>query len=88
MEERGLLRPDPSFFTLQLGHIIAIEVLAYWVLRHFGVDWMTYLITAALLTTAQVRRLLLVFLIVGFGRGACPVGTSPISVGYKTAHES
>lgn len=51
----NLFRASPLFFSLYLGHIIVMEVLAWLMLLYFGTGWITTLILACILTTSQVR---------------------------------
>lgn len=54
-EDMNLFRANPLFFSLYLGHIIAMEVLAWLMVSYFGTGWITTLILACILTTSQVR---------------------------------
>lgn len=55
VEDMNLFRASPLFFSLYLGHIIVMEVLAWLMLLYFGTGWITTLILACILTTSQVR---------------------------------
>lgn len=55
-EDMNLFRANPLFFSLYLGHIIAMEVLAWLMVSYFGTGWITTLILACILTTSQVSR--------------------------------
>ncbi|NXJ84856.1 FADS2 desaturase, partial [Trogon melanurus] len=54
-EEMNLFRASPLFFSLYLGHIIAMEVLAWLMVSYFGTGWITTLILAFILTTSQAQ---------------------------------
>lgn len=54
-EDMNLFKASPLFFSLYLGHIIAMEVLAWLMISYFGTGWITTLIAACILTTSQVR---------------------------------
>lgn len=53
-EDMDLFKPRMGFYAAHLGHILALEVLGWMVLWHYGTGWLPYLLTAAILTTAQV----------------------------------
>lgn len=55
-EDMNLFRASPLFFSLYLGHIIAMEVLAWLMVSYFGTGWITTLILACILTTSQVTK--------------------------------
>ncbi|NWY64394.1 FADS2 desaturase, partial [Erithacus rubecula] len=54
-EDMNLFRASPLFFSLYLGHIIAMEVLAWLMISYFGTGWITTLILACILTTSQAQ---------------------------------
>ncbi|NXK04039.1 FADS2 desaturase, partial [Herpetotheres cachinnans] len=54
-EDMNLFRANPLFFSLYLGHIIAMEVLAWLMVLYFGTGWITTLILACILTTSQAQ---------------------------------
>ncbi|NWI22705.1 FADS2 desaturase, partial [Sula dactylatra] len=54
-EDMNLFRANPLFFSLYLGHIIAMEVLAWLMVSYFGTGWITTLILACILTTSQAQ---------------------------------
>ncbi|KFQ21490.1 Fatty acid desaturase 2 [Mesitornis unicolor] len=54
-EDMNLFRASPLFFSLYLGHIIAMEVLAWLMVSYFGTGWITTLILACILTTSQAQ---------------------------------
>ncbi|KAJ7401902.1 fatty acid desaturase 2 [Pitangus sulphuratus] len=54
-EDMKLFRASPLFFSLYLGHIIAMEVLAWLMVSYFGTGWITTLILACILTTSQAQ---------------------------------
>ncbi|NXX14362.1 FADS2 desaturase, partial [Podargus strigoides] len=54
-EEMDLFRANPLFFSLYLGHIIAMEVVAWLMVLYFGTGWITTLIVACILTTSQAQ---------------------------------
>ncbi|NWQ73949.1 FADS2 desaturase, partial [Columbina picui] len=55
VEDMNLFRASPLFFSLYLGHIIVMEVLAWLMLSYFGTGWITTLILACILTTSQAQ---------------------------------
>ncbi|KFO58322.1 Fatty acid desaturase 2 [Corvus brachyrhynchos] len=54
-EDMNLFQASPLFFSLYLGHIIAMEVLAWLMVSYFGTGWITTLILACILTTCQAQ---------------------------------
>ncbi|NWX27799.1 FADS2 desaturase, partial [Notiomystis cincta] len=54
-EDMNLFQASPLFFSLYLGHIIAMEVLAWLMVSYFGTGWITTLILACILTTSQAQ---------------------------------
>ncbi|KFO91413.1 Fatty acid desaturase 2, partial [Buceros rhinoceros silvestris] len=54
-EDMNLFKASPLFFSLYLGHIIAMEVLAWSMISYFGTGWITTLIVACILTTSQAQ---------------------------------
>ncbi|NXY46688.1 FADS2 desaturase, partial [Ceuthmochares aereus] len=54
-EDMNLFRANPLFFSLYLGHIIAMEVLAWLMVLYFGTGWITTLILSCILTTSQAQ---------------------------------
>ncbi|NXW54253.1 FADS2 desaturase, partial [Eurystomus gularis] len=54
-EDMNLFRASPLFFSLYLGHIIVMEVLAWLMVLYFGTGWITTLILACILTTSQAQ---------------------------------
>ncbi|NXM73698.1 FADS2 desaturase, partial [Serilophus lunatus] len=54
-EDMNLFRASPLFFSLYLGHIIAMEVVAWLMVSYFGTGWITTLILACILTTSQAQ---------------------------------
>ncbi|NXS94202.1 FADS2 desaturase, partial [Jacana jacana] len=54
-EDMNLFRASPLFFSLYLGHIIALEVLAWLMVSYCGTGWITTLILACILTTSQAQ---------------------------------
>ncbi|NWQ62649.1 FADS2 desaturase, partial [Neopipo cinnamomea] len=54
-EDMNLFSASPLFFSLYLGHIIAMEVLAWLMVSYFGTGWITTLILACILTTSQAQ---------------------------------
>ncbi|NXF55635.1 FADS2 desaturase, partial [Oceanites oceanicus] len=54
-EDMNLFRANPLFFSLYLGHIIAMEVLAWLMVSYFGTGWITTLFLACILTTSQAQ---------------------------------
>ncbi|NXJ66151.1 FADS2 desaturase, partial [Rostratula benghalensis] len=54
-EDMNLFRASPLFFSLYLGHIIALEVLAWLMVSYCGTGWIATLILACILTTSQAQ---------------------------------
>ncbi|NXC36673.1 FADS2 desaturase, partial [Campylorhamphus procurvoides] len=54
-EDMDLFRASPWFFSLYLGHIIALEVLAWLLVSYFGTGWIPTLLLACILTTSQAQ---------------------------------
>ncbi|NXG78036.1 FADS2 desaturase, partial [Baryphthengus martii] len=54
-EDMNLFRANPLFFSLYLGHILAMEVGAWLMVSYFGTGWITTLILACILTTSQAQ---------------------------------
>ncbi|NWS87029.1 FADS2 desaturase, partial [Toxostoma redivivum] len=54
-EDMNLFQASPLFFSLYLGHIIAMEVLAWFMVSYFGTGWIATLILACILTTSQAQ---------------------------------
>ncbi|NXI12555.1 FADS2 desaturase, partial [Irena cyanogastra] len=54
-EDMNLFRASPLFFSFYLGHIIAMELLAWLMISYFGTGWITTLVLACILTTSQAQ---------------------------------
>ncbi|NXR72368.1 FADS2 desaturase, partial [Pycnonotus jocosus] len=54
-EDMNLFRASPLFFSLYLGHILVMELLAWLMVSYFGTSWITTLILACILTTSQAQ---------------------------------
>ncbi|KFP31334.1 Fatty acid desaturase 2 [Colius striatus] len=54
-EDMDLFRANPLFFSLYLGHILVMEVLAWLMVLYFGTGWITTLILSCILTTSQAQ---------------------------------
>ncbi|NXO74366.1 FADS2 desaturase, partial [Phainopepla nitens] len=54
-EDMNLFQASPLFFSLYLGHIIAMEVLAWLMVSYFGTSWITTLILSCILATSQAQ---------------------------------
>lgn len=54
-----LFEAKPAFFALLLGHILAMEVLAWLVIYLFGPGWVPSALAALVLATSQVTPALL-----------------------------
>ncbi|NXU84895.1 FADS2 desaturase, partial [Xiphorhynchus elegans] len=54
-EDMDLFRASPWFFSLYLGHIIALEVLAWLLVSYLGTGWIPTLLLACILTTSQAQ---------------------------------
>ncbi|NWU67511.1 FADS2 desaturase, partial [Pterocles burchelli] len=54
-EDMNLFRANPLFGGVYLGHILAMEVLAWLMVLYFGTGWITTLILAFILTTCQAQ---------------------------------
>ncbi|XP_062403030.1 acyl-CoA 6-desaturase [Sardina pilchardus] len=53
LERQGLFRADPVFFSVCLGHILLLELLALLLVWTAGTGWLSSLTCAALLATSQ-----------------------------------
>ncbi|XP_022102086.1 fatty acid desaturase 2-like [Acanthaster planci] len=53
VEQRGLLETNPWFFAAVMAHILAFEVLGWFVLWYYGTGWVPYLTASVLLLLAQ-----------------------------------
>ncbi|KAJ8002476.1 hypothetical protein DPEC_G00159310 [Dallia pectoralis] len=53
VEKEGLLRANPLFFSLYLGHILLLEALSLGLLWYWGTSWTVTLICCVLLATSQ-----------------------------------
>lgn len=56
-EEMGLFKASPLFFFSIMLHILALEVLAWFLIYTCGTSWITLLGASILLVTAQVLPL-------------------------------
>nr|AQP31157.1 fatty acid desaturase C2 [Paracentrotus lividus] len=54
-KKMDLYKPNFWFYAFQLGHIIALEVLAYAVVRYFGANVYTFLLAALFMGTSQTQ---------------------------------
>ncbi|XP_078472013.1 acyl-CoA 6-desaturase-like isoform X2 [Lampetra fluviatilis] len=54
-ETMGLFRASASFFSLYLGHIILLEVLAWGLLAFFGTGWVPTVLVTIILATSQAQ---------------------------------
>ncbi|NXX84250.1 FADS2 desaturase, partial [Urocolius indicus] len=54
-EDMDLFRANPLFFSLYLGHILVMELLAWLMILYFGTGWITTLILSCILTTSQAQ---------------------------------
>ncbi|NXU57171.1 FADS2 desaturase, partial [Turnix velox] len=54
-EDMNLFSASPLFFSLYMGHIIVLEVLAWLMVSYFGTGWITTLILSFILTTSQAQ---------------------------------
>ena len=52
---QGMFKVQVWFFVALFAHIMALQVLAWWVLWYFGNNWITWLVSAVLLTTGQAQ---------------------------------
>ena len=53
-EDMELFEAKPAFFALLLGHILAMEVLAWLLIYLFGPGWVPSTLAALVLATSQV----------------------------------
>lgn len=58
-EDMKLFRGDPVFFSLYLGHIIVMEILAWLMVSYCGTSWSITFVLSIILTVSQVRFCLL-----------------------------
>ena len=54
---QGYFRPSVLFFTLVIAHVFAFEILAYVILRQFGIGWVPLIASLLCYTICQVRIL-------------------------------
>lgn len=66
-----LFEAKPAFFALLLGHILAMEVLAWLIIYLFGPGWVPSILAALVLATSQVTPALFCHHL------NCPVDTGP-----------
>lgn len=57
-EDMQLFEARPAFFALLLGHILAMELLAWLVVYLLGPGWLPSTLTALILTVSQVTAVL------------------------------
>ncbi|XP_033628616.1 acyl-CoA 6-desaturase-like [Asterias rubens] len=53
VEQLNLLKPNLWFYAAHLGHILALDVLGWFVMWYFGTGWLPYLTSAFLLLVVQ-----------------------------------
>lgn len=53
-EDMKLFQADPTFFALLLGHILAMEVLAWLIIYLLGPGWVPSTLAALILAVSQV----------------------------------
>lgn len=51
----NLFKANPVFFSLYMGHILVIELLAWLMVSYLGTGWIVTFIVSCLLATTQVR---------------------------------
>ncbi|NWI08067.1 FADS2 desaturase, partial [Crypturellus soui] len=54
-EDMNLFRASPWFFSFYLGHILAMEALAWLTVSYLGTGWIATLLLACILTTSQAQ---------------------------------
>ncbi|CAH1788406.1 unnamed protein product [Owenia fusiformis] len=54
-EEMDLFKVKTPFYLAHIGHIIALEVIGYLLLKYYGIGWGPWLLAAAILATAQAQ---------------------------------
>lgn len=54
-ETAGYFRPSPLFYVFQVAHILLLEGLGWWIMWNFGTGWLSYIVAACCLTTAQIQ---------------------------------
>lgn len=54
-EDMGLFKPSTLFYVGILAHIIAFDLLGWWIFYRFGTSWVPFLLGSLCLATAQVR---------------------------------
>lgn len=59
-EDMKLFEAQPAFFSLLLGHILAMELLAWLIVYLLGPGWLPSTLTALILTVSQVTPLSLI----------------------------
>ena len=55
VEDLDLFKVNPWFYVAHLAHIIALEVLAYYIMSTYGSTWTTLFVCAFILATSQVN---------------------------------
>lgn len=55
MEAKGYFKVNPWFFVALFAHILFFQVAAWWVLWYFGNSWITWIISAVCVITAQAQ---------------------------------
>lgn len=53
-EDMKLFEADRTFFALLLGHILAMELLAWLIIYLFGPGWVSSILAALILAISQV----------------------------------
>ena len=52
---QGYFKVNPWFFVAMFAHIFFFQVAAWWVLWYFGNSWITWIISAVCVVTAQAQ---------------------------------
>ncbi|KAK3083286.1 hypothetical protein FSP39_018599 [Pinctada imbricata] len=55
VEDSGWMKVNPGFFSFHLAHIIALEILAYFLISYMGGGMSSFLLGAIILATAQAQ---------------------------------
>ncbi|ESO99481.1 hypothetical protein LOTGIDRAFT_113523 [Lottia gigantea] len=51
----GMFKPSYWFYGLNMFHVIALDVVAYFILRYFGIGWMPFIISLAISVVVQIQ---------------------------------
>ncbi|XP_055959083.1 acyl-CoA 6-desaturase [Patella vulgata] len=55
VNKMGMFKPSYTFYTLNLLHVVVLDVLAYFVLRYFGTGWLPLLTSLIFTVIVQIQ---------------------------------